>query len=121
MEEKQRTSFLIGFVILLVGFLARFVFRSFIIGHGIDDFGLSAWLPRFLYVIGFSQILLIRPIKYPPLVMVVVAIGSIVYEYKKYYLSGKLDINIIVASILGGVVSYLILLFIEKKFKNLEK
>ena len=121
MEEKHRTSFLIGFVILLAGFLARFVFRSFIVGHGIDDFGLAAWLPRFLYVIGFSQILLIRPIKYPPLVMVVVAIGSIVYEYKKSFTSGNLDISIIVASILGGVVSYLILLFIEKKYKNLEK
>lgn len=121
MEEKHRTSFLIGFGILLVGFLTRFVFHSFIIGHGIDDFGLAAWLPRFLYVIGFSQILLIRPIKYPPLVMVVVAIGSIVYEYKKFYLSGKLDISVIVASILGGVISYLILLIIEKKFKNQEK
>ena len=121
MEEKQRTSFLIGFMILLAGFLTRFVLRSFIIGHGIDDFGLAVWLPRFFYVIGFSQILLIRPIKYPPLVMVVVAIGSIVYEYKQSYLSGKLDISIVIASILGGLVSYLILLIIEKKFKNSEK
>jgi len=118
MEEKHRVSFLIGFIVLIIGFLAKSVYRDFINSHGIDDFGLAGSLPSFLYVIGFSQLLLIRPIKYPPLVMVVVTCGSIVYEFKQVHWSGTPDINDIIASVLGGVISFLILVIVERRFKN---
>ena len=120
-EEKHKASFLIGIVMVVIGFLAKTFYRDYINSHGIDDFGLAGSLPSFLYVIGFSQILQIRPIKYPALVMIVVTLGSVIYEFKQSYWSGTLDINDIVASILGGVISYLILLIIEYKFKNQDK
>ena len=121
LEEKHKASFLLGVVVVVIGYIAKVFYRDYIISHGIDDFGLAGSLPSFLYVIGFSQILQIRPIKYPALVMIVVTLGSVVYEFKQYYLSDNIDVNDIVASILGGVVSYLILLIIEKKFRDQEK
>lgn len=121
LEEKHKASFLIGIGFVIIGFLAKAFYREYINSNGIDDFGLAGSLPSFLYVIGFSQILQIRPIKYPVLVMIVVTIGSVMYEFKQSYRSGTLDISDIVASILGGVISYLILIIIEKKFKNRDK
>lgn len=121
MEEKHKASFLIGIIIVVIGFLAKNFYREYINSHGIDDFGLAGSLPSFLYVIGFSQILQIRPIKYPVLVILVVTLGSIIYEFKQSYRSGTLDINDIVASILGGIISLLILYIVEKRFKNQDK
>jgi len=119
LEEKHKASFLIGIVVVVIGFLAKVFYRDYITSHGIDDFGLAGSLPSFLYVIGFSQLLQIRPIKYPSLVILVVTIGSIIYEFKQQSSnSGVLDINDIIASILGGVISYALLLIIEKRFKN---
>lgn len=118
LEEKNKASFLIGLVFVVIGFLAKVFYRDYIISHGIDDFGLAGSLASFLYVIGFSQILQIRPIKYPALAMLVVTLGSVIYEFKQFRSSGNLDINDIIASILGGVISYVFLLIIEKRFKN---
>ena len=121
MEEKHKTSFLIGLLFVILGFIAKTTYREYIVNHGIDDYGLAGSLPSFLYVIGFSQLLLIRSIKYPSLVILVVTIGSIIYEFKQSYRSGILDINDIVASITGCLASMLILYLVVKKFKSEEK
>lgn len=118
LEEKHKASFLIGLGFVIIGFLAKVFYREYISSHGIDDFGLAGSLPSFLYVIGFSQLLQIRPIKYSVLVILVVTLGSVIYEFKQYRSSGNLDVNDIVASILGGVISYLILTLVERRFKN---
>ena len=122
LEEKHKASFLIGILFVVTGFLVKVFYREYINSHGIDDFGLAGSLPSFFYVIGFSQLLQIRPIKYPWLVIVVVSAGSIIYEFKQQSsnLAG-LDTNDIIASIAGGAISLLILYIIAKKFKNEEK
>jgi hypothetical protein len=122
LEEKHKASFLIGILFVVIGFLVKVFYRDYINSHGIEDFGLAGSLPSFFYVIGFSQLLQIRPIKYPWLVIVVVTAGSIIYEFKQQSsnLAG-LDINDIIASIAGGAISLLILYIIAKKFKNEEK
>ena len=120
-EAKHRASFLIGIVFVIIGLLAKTFYRQYINNNGINDFGLAGSLPSFLYVIGFSQILMIRPIKYPALVILVVTIGSVIYEYKQYRSSGALDINDIIASIAGGAISFLILYIVSKRFKNQDK
>ena len=122
LEEKHKASFLIGILFVVIGFLAKVFYREYINSHGIDDLGLAGSLPSFLYVIGFSQILQIRPIKYPSLVILVVTIGSIIYEFKQQSsnLAG-LDVNDIIASIVGGAISLLILYIVGKKFKNQDK
>ena len=121
LEEKHKASFLIGILFIVIGFLAKAFYREYINRNGIDDFGLAGSLPSFLYVIGFSQLLQIRPIRYPALVILVVTIGSILYEYKQSLSSGVMDVNDIVASIVGGAVSLLILYLVGKKYKSLEK
>jgi hypothetical protein len=122
LEEKHKASFLIGILFVVIGFLVKVFYRDYINSHGIEDFGLAGSLPSFFYVIGFSQLLQIRPIKYPWLVIVVVTAGSIIYEFKQQSsnLAG-LDTNDIIASIAGGAISLLILYIIAQKFKNMEK
>ena len=122
LEEKHKASFLIGILFVVIGFLVKVFYRDYINSHGVEDFGLAGSLPSFFYVIGFSQLLQIRPIKYPWLVIVVVTVGSIIYEFKQQSsnLAG-LDTNDIIASIAGGAISLLILYIIAKKFKNEEK
>ena len=121
LEEKHKASFLIGILFVVIGFLVKVFYRDYINSHGIEDFGLAGSLPSFFYVIGFSQLLQIRPIKYPWLVIVVVTAGSIIYEFKQQSsnLAG-LDTNDIIASIAGGAISLLILYIIAKKFKTKE-
>ena len=122
LEEKHKASFLIGIVFLVIGFLGKVFYRQYINSNAIDDFGIAGSLPTFLYVIGFSQLLQIRPIRYPALVILVVTAGSIIYESKQSYnTSATVDVNDIIASIAGGAVSLLILYFVGKRFKNEEK
>jgi len=121
LEEKHKASFLIGILFIVIGFMAKAFYREYINRNGIDDFGLAGSLPSFLYVIGFSQLLQIRPIRYPALVILVVTIGSILYEYKQSLTTGIMDVNDIVASIAGGAVSLMILYLVGKKYKSLEK
>lgn len=117
LEEKHKASFLIGIAFVIFGLLAKSYYRNYINSMGIDDFSLADSLPSFFYVTGFSQLLMIRPVKYPPLVILVVTAGSIIFEFKQYRSSGTLDVNDIIASILGGAISLLILYFVEKRFK----
>ena len=118
LEEKHKASFLIGIVFIVLGFIGKVFYREYINGHGIDDFGIAGSLPSFMYVIGFSQLLQIRPIKYPWLVVLVVSAGSIIYEFKQSSGSATVDINDIIASVLGGAVSLFILYIVGRKYKN---
>jgi len=114
MNVKQKTSFITGLVFVIIGLLAKSVYRNYINSHGIDDFGLAGSLPSFLYVIGFSQLLQISSFRYPALWIPVVTLGSVIFEFKQYYSSGTLDIRDIIYSLAGGVASYLILVYIGK-------
>ena len=118
LEEKHKASFLIGIVFIVLGFIGKVFYREYINSHGIDDFGIAGSLPSFMYVIGFSQLLQIRPIKYSWLVVLVVTVGSIIYEFKQSSGSATLDMNDIIASVLGGAVSLLILYIVGRKYKN---
>ena len=116
MEVKQKVSFLIGLAFIIIGLLVKTFYRSYIYTNEINDFGLADSLPSLFYVIGFSQLLMISSFKFPSLVILFVSLGSVVYEFKQFYISDHLDIPDIVASIVGGIVSYMILLWVEKKY-----
>ncbi len=121
MEVKQKASFLIGLVFIILGLLAKSFYRDYIISKGIDDFGLADALPSFLYVIGFSQLLMISSFRYPAIVIMVVSLGSVIFEFKQYYRSGMLDTGDVIASVAGGLVSWFILVYVRKKYKNEEE
>lgn len=118
MKVTQKASFLIGLGFILTGLLAKSFYRDYIGSHGIDDFGLANTLPSFFYVIGFSQLLMISSFRYPSLFILVVTLGSVIFEIKQYYGSGTLDTGDIIASLAGGLVSWFMLLYVRKRFKN---
>ena len=121
MEDKHRTSFLIGVIFVILGLLAKSTYRNYINSHGIDDAGLAGSLPSFLYVIGFSQLLMVRPVKYPMLIITGVTAGSVIYEFKQSFGAGTTDVNDIIASAAGGAVSAIMLYLVVKWYRDQEK
>ena len=121
MEEKNRTSFLTGLVFVILGWLANSVLRDFISRNGINDFGITGSLPSFLFVIGFSLVILIKSFRYPALVILALCIVAVLYEVKQYYISGNFDISNCIASIAGGGIALLIWIYIEKRFADQDK
>jgi len=121
LDDKHKTSLIIGIVFVTIGFFVKVFYRDFISNN---ETGVMSWadtLSCFLYVIGFSQIFLIKPFKYPSLVILFVVVGSIINEYKISFRTGMIDVNDIIASVAGGAISLLILYIVAKKFKNVDK
>lgn len=98
----------IGLAATILGFIAKVFFREYVFINNINDFGLSGFLPSLLYVIGFSQLLLIKPIKHPWVVVMFVTAGAISYEFMQFYSNGILDVKDILASLIGGIISLVI-------------
>jgi len=106
---------IIGFVSTLLGFLAKIFYRDYINMNGINDFGFAGFLPSYLYVLGFSQLLLMRPTRYPEVVVAIVTLTSIGYEFMQYHSSHLLYIPDIIASIFGGITSFVALKMVQKR------
>ena len=121
MEPKNRTSLLIGIVFLILSFLANSVFQDYLNKNSPELFRLAASLTCLFYVIGFSLVFLIKTFSYPSIVILVVSLISIINEIKQFLASGILNINNIVASLIGGVIAFLIWKAIEKRSTNQEK
>ncbi|MEI6140663.1 MAG: hypothetical protein WCP85_15445 [Mariniphaga sp.] len=121
MESKNRTSLLIGIVFLIMSFLANSIYHNHLNNNGPDLFRFTGSLSCLFYVIGFSLVFLIKTFSYPSIVIVVVSLISIINEIKQFQASGILDVNNIVASLIGGVIAFLIWKAIEKRSTNQEK
>ena len=121
MEQKNRTSLLIGIVFLILSFLANSVYHDQLNKNGLDLLRFVGSLSCFFYVIGFSLVFLIKTFRYPSIVFLSVSLISIVNEIKQFRASGILDVNNIVASLIGGVIAYLIWKAIEKRSTNQDK
>ncbi len=121
MEPKNRTSLLIGIVFLVLSFLANSVFHDYLNKNSPDLFRFAGSLTCLFYVIGFSLVFLIKTFSYPSIVILVVSFISIINEIKQFLASGILDINNIVASLIGGVIAFLIWKIIEKRSPNQDK
>ncbi len=121
MEPKNRSSLLIGIVFLILSFLANSVYHNYLNNNGPDLSRFAGPLSCLFYVIGFSLVFLIKTFSYPSIVILVVCLISIVNEIKQFRASGILDVNNIVASLIGGVIAYLIWKAIEKRSTNQDK
>ena len=121
MYPKNRTSLLTGIIFLLLGLLANSVYLKFLGGNSIGQFKLVGTLPSLLVVIGLSLVFQIKSYRYPYLVMPAITIGSVIYEFKESLTSGILEINNIIASVIGGIIAVLIWFLIEKKYRNLKE
>ena len=117
MPKKNILFGISGLLFTILGFVAKGFFREYIRVHGWDDAGISGWLPSFLYVIGFSQLLLMRTAAYPNATIFIVMFASVLFEILQYHQTEMVDIPDIFASVTGGLVSFLIYRGIEKRIK----
>ncbi len=51
---------IIGIIAVICGFLLKVYYRPYAYQKNIPDFGIADGAPSFFYVIGFSQLLLLR-------------------------------------------------------------
>jgi hypothetical protein len=115
MTKESRMYGLIGLLFTIAGFLGKTVYRDFVNVNRISDYGFAGFLPSYFYVLGFSLLLLIRPTRYPKLIISFVTVASILFEIKQWVSTQIFDLNDIIASIAGGITAVLILKLIERK------
>ncbi len=112
---------MIGIVFLILSFLANSVYHDYSNKNAPDLFRFASFLSCLFYVVGFSLVFLIKTFSYPSIVILIVSLISIVNEIKQFRASGILDVNNIVASLIGGIVAFLIWSVIEKRSHNQDK
>ena len=107
MKEINKFHFITGILSVIAGFIAKTLYRPYVYNNQIEDFGLADGAPSFFYVIGFSQLLLVKKFKHPWLVILFVTAGSVAYEF--WQMSHRsFDFIDIGMSILGGISSFLL-------------
>jgi len=114
MTKRNRLLGLIGLLAVVIGFISKAFYREYINVNEINDFGIAGFLPSYWYVLGFSLLLLIRPTRFPTLIISIVTLASMLFELKQYMSSGILDIKDILASLGGGITAILVLKIIRK-------
>lgn len=120
MNKRKAIFGIIGLSATILGFIANVLYSDFIYSNNIKDFGLADALPGFLYVIGFSQLLLIKPPIRPGFVIGVVVLASSLLELMNYP-DRMLDYKNIIASIAGGFISFAIWKYVDKKIRKSHK
>jgi hypothetical protein len=65
LSKKNILYGITGFLAVVFGLLGKTIYRDFIISSNTYDHGIAGFLPSFFYVIGFSLLLLIRPVRFP--------------------------------------------------------
>ena len=116
MNQKNLTFAFLGIVNVIIGFIAKAFYRPYAYNSGFEDFGLADALPSFFYVIGLSLLLLLSDVKYPWLVIILVTLGSVGYEFMQSLTTGTIDSRDLVASFAGGLISLLIWKIIDSGF-----
>jgi hypothetical protein len=108
MKELRLKNGIIGVAAVLLGFIAKAVYRPYVYAHELTDYGIADSAPSFFYVIGFSQLLLVSKHTRGWVIILLVTSGSILFEVMQSG-HGHLDLSDIVASILGGAASWFLL------------
>ena len=113
MNGINKNHFITGVISVIAGFISKTVYRPYVYEYQINDFGLSGGAPSFFYVIGFSQLLLVKKFKHPWLVILIVTSGSLVYEFWQMR-NRPLDFIDVGMSLLGGIISFLLWKILKK-------
>lgn len=107
MQKLNLRNGFVGLIAVILGFMAKSFYRPYAYQHQLGDFGLADSAPSFFYVIGFSQLMLIKNTSYPWLIILIITLGSVLYEL--FQSKGQLlDHADILASCFGGIVSLII-------------
>ncbi|WKK66260.1 hypothetical protein [Lutimonas zeaxanthinifaciens] len=114
MNGINKNHFIVGVLSVIAGFIAKTIYRPYVYEYQINDFGLADGAPSFFYVIGFSQLLLVKKFRYPWLVILVIVTGSLAFEFWQMR-NRPLDLIDTGMSILGGICSFLLWQQIKNK------
>lgn len=109
---------LTGFCATLIGFAAKAFYRNYILSNSISDFGIQGFLPSYFYVMGFSLLLLVKPTKFPSLVIFTVALASVLFEIKQFIANRNFDWKDTLASIAGGLTALVVVKMLETTGKK---
>jgi hypothetical protein len=107
MNHLNLSNGLIGLLAVIAGFLAKTLYRPFAYEKELTDLGIADSAPSFFYVIGFSQLLLIKESSRPKTIILLVTLGSVAYEFFQSR-HQVLDVTDLMASLLGGTISIMI-------------
>jgi hypothetical protein len=109
---------IIGLLAVILGFLSKTIYRDYINLNEINDYGAAGSLPSYFYVVGFTLLLLIKPNKYPKVLVLIVTLGSVLFEIKQWNSTVKLDAKDILASVAGGLTVLVILKLVKKNYEH---
>jgi hypothetical protein len=113
--KRQQQYFLIGLVFVILGFLGKIIYRPFIYANNIHDLGIADSLPGFFYVIGFAFMLSIIQIKKTDIIIAIVTLASIVYEFYQFWQDKTFDFSDVIYSIHGGIVAMSIHFLLKRR------
>ena len=102
MKRQQRILGAFGLLAVVLGFIGKGFYRDYVNVHQVNDCGIAGFLPSYFYVLGFSLLLLLRPNKYPLLLIALVTLASVLFELYQWEQSGNFDLYDTLASIAGG-------------------
>ena len=113
MKRQQRNLAAFGLLAVILGFTGKAFYRPHIAANNMEDYGIAGFLPSYFYVIGFSLLLLVRPNRYPLLLIALVALASVLFELYQWEQSGNFDLYDTLASIAGGFTAVWIVLGVK--------
>lgn len=106
MNKKQQITAAIGFTAMAAGFAVKIIYPENV--YNANNLKLADAFATILFVIGFSQLLLLKPLLRPGITIAVVTLASFLFEIRQYYSYGIADYLDVAASIAGGFISYFI-------------
>jgi len=121
-DSKRIIYFVIAVIFFFLTEIGRNIYRPFIYTNNINDYGIADSIGNsggIIVQIFFSLVLLNSPSKKVFNVIGFIVFGYILYEILQPYLPrGVFDWKDIYGTLIGGVISLFVLLFVKKMVKN---
>lgn len=114
-SKNKRLYFLLGLVSVIFGLLGKIIYRPIIYSNDIYDLGIADSLPSLFYVIGFSFLLFINQVIKAYLIITIVTLGSISFEFYQFWRTDIFDLSDVIFSILGGLIATSIYFILKRK------
>ena len=118
MRNYRKASLMIGFILVVFGFVFKAFYRPVAISSGISDLGFSNSAPSLFYVAGFSLLLLVHRDFRPVVTILFVVTASIIYEIYQARSFVASDFSDICYSIAGGIVAFVVHSFFTRTTRN---
>ena len=121
--DKYRISYLLTAIIMfIITEIGRFIYRPYIYENSINDYGIAdsiGNLGGIIVQIFFMLAIMNSPNKKGFNLIIFAVVGFVIYEFAQPYLpKGIFDWKDVYGTLIGGVISSIVLLIIRKIVKN---